>query len=512
MKRRRQRTYLFEAAYYEYGERFLGFFRWIGKTCKASWSLFWNGRGSRVLGILITVAIVGVAASIAYLVFRELGASISFGTVALTAVAFTFVLLVGLAWHGPIWLLSRVLAGAAATIATAIVLVSLLAAAALIFGSYLLGLVVATGSLFFIWLPLRIAEWIWMGWNKIFYPCPYGDGYRGLPIHVCPKCGEEYDDLYPSFYGVFYHTCHHDDGSSCRLPTMNAWGRSKLTRLCGGNCRRPLMYSALGVKPLKAIVVMGGTQAGKTTYLAAAVRALSKNGSAHNRWKFKLDKKDLASFEQMWQGFDNGQAPGKTQAGVPRASAAEIALDGKEWLLYLWDPAAEESSDFDRLEQHQYLQHLSGLIICVDPPVPGRRDHLTFVQDIDRIVSVVTGTLMGFTGGSRASIKDINVSVLITKADEEDVDSCVGPKAIESFAQKYQMDSLQATNRLCREVLLQWGGGNAVRILEQEFPNLRFFSCSALGRAPSESNNQPFVPIDVLAPFMWAITGKDHQC
>ena len=82
-------------------------------------------------------------------------------------------------------------------------------------------------------------------WDGIFFTCPSRTcAYRGLPVYVCPGCGEGARSLRPNLYGLLRHEC-----ASCgaRLPTLDGLGRGRLERRCGG-CEMPLWAGTLAAR------------------------------------------------------------------------------------------------------------------------------------------------------------------------------------------------------------------------------------------------------------------------
>ncbi len=47
--------------------------------------------------------------------------------------------------------------------------------------------------------------------------------------------------------------------------------------------------------------------------------------------------------------------------------------------------------------------------------------------------------------------------------------------------------------------------GNTVRTLEQRFAGVRYFGCTALGRAPDPRNTSPVRPAGVAEPLLWLL-------
>ena len=62
-----------------------------------------------------------------------------------------------------------------------------------------------------------------------------------------------------------------------------------------------------------------------------------------------------------------------------------------------------------------------------------------------------------------------------------------------------------AIHGLVEQFLIENQLGNFVRDLHLQFENVRFFSCSALGRLPDSSDHRSYEPVGVLDPFLWLL-------
>jgi hypothetical protein len=56
-----------------------------------------------------------------------------------------------------------------------------------------------------------------------------------------------------------------------------------------------------------------------------------------------------------------------------------------------------------------------------------------------------------------------------------------------------------------KDFLCQYSLDNFVRDLEAQLSTVKYFSCSALGRLPSQDDTSSFVPVRVLDPLIWLL-------
>ncbi len=325
---KRQRMYLFERAYVDYAARIRRFWQRLTSSVRGTWDFFWEGLGSRIIEIIISIILFGAAvyASYWYVQYeRSHGRGFSLTMAGAIVLLFAVTLVVLFAWKAPLHFISRLVSG---ILASGVILVFMLAAfvAFIVFFSlYLVILFILTGLSFIIFLPLRAGQELWLLYRKVTYRCPYDDcAGSGLPIHICPS-GTQYRDLLPSFYGIFYHTCQHN-GVVHKLPTMDFLGRNKLDRLCS-TCERPLIFSSGGELAELPVAVIGGTDTGKTILIRQAIRSLQQEISAWKGARINIDStsqvnmvnSDLAS-------MDRGQVIAKSGGDVQQAIGLAVRI------------------------------------------------------------------------------------------------------------------------------------------------------------------------------------------
>jgi len=365
---------------------------------------------------------------------------------------------------------------------------------------YALYLILIVTIQFILLLPLSvffILNSIWLLWRHIFYTCPNIECsfrragiYRGLPIHLCPDCSERHERLWPNTHGLLHHPCN----CGRKLPTLDLLGRSKLTRRCAV-CMTELPNKKL---PEKLIALVGGPAVGKTAFLLTSTEKLLYSNSKKVKAEIAVprQKDDL---EQEIRNLKKGIPPVKTNASVRDAYQFWLALDTKRFSLYYYDAPGEEFSSIDRYGRHENVKHLDGIILLVDPFSLKGLKHEVSKETVG--LSVSTTPLEDVVASMIAAVhrmqtnKQINLAIVINKADTMAVKKRLGA-----------ITPSTPTSDTCRNALIQWGEANSIRLLEQNFNNISYFACSALGRSPAPDNSDPFRPSGVIKPLLWILT------
>lgn len=512
----RQRMYLFERAYVDYGARLRNFSRWLMRRCAALWKWFWRGLGATLIEWLLRLMIVASAVAMAVLYVnyeKSHGRPFSATTFGVICVIVVYALVLLFGWKAPVHFLARVVSGASAAGLMLALSIGAIAVAALIFTVYLAALFTLTALSLLIFLPVRAGQELWLLYRRIAYRCPYDDcSNSGLPVHIC-ECGAQYADLLPSFYGIFHHKCRHANGY-VKLPTMDILGRSKLTRLCG-SCQKPLMHSSLGELPEWPIAIVGGENTGKTVFMLQATREMQKRLSEIPGSKVRIDSEEQEEgYQRQLQWLDSGQVVAKTAANMTLAMAVRIPK-GPQYLLYLFDRPGEHFARQDRVGQMQALRHLKGIILLVDPfSLPALEDHGRRLSSLkpsgDQFNRIVDTLILGVKGMLLERSEDkcrVPLAVALSKADAlpaRDFPFLDGICPVDGHVDP-------AMNARCREALNKLGAGASVRSLELMFSNVRYFACTALGRLPNLRDASPFQPKGVVEPLMWLLENQKQE-
>jgi hypothetical protein len=442
------------------------------------------------------------------------GRGFSFGTFFSFCIIAIYVWTLGWGWKTPVHLATRTTAGAVATAAVALLALFAITLAFVGFSSYLLLLFLLTGLSILVFIPMRLTHAVWMAFRHIAYHCPNDDcAYKGLPIHIC-KCGVRYSDLYPNFYGVFYHTCHHENGEAWKLPTVDWLGRNKLDRLCGG-CHRLLIHSSIGELEIRPIAIVGGPSSGKSVFMVQAVNQLMEHLRTLPRATVRVDSAHQShEFERALTQLSSGQVLAKTAGDVTQALGLVISIPKQiRCLLHLYDPPGEVFTTMQELGRKQAVQHLSGIVLLVDPfsfPALSRiTGHLgpglkPSESPFAQVVSVLTHGVNDMLGLGPQDKCQIPLAVVLSKADALPVDNLPFLKVLSSSCGG---DTYAHSSDHCRSAFVKLGeeNQNTIRLLEQKFARVGYFSCSALGRIPDPRNKLPFKATGVMQPILWLL-------
>ena len=344
--------------------------------------------------------------------------------------------------------------------------------------------------LFLLFLATRLVQL----WRRIFFTCPSRTcSYRGFPAFLCPKCGAPNSRLWPNMHGPFHHPC-----VNChrRLPALGFLGRNALVAVCA-ECGIPLTGRHIGER---LVAVVGGPGSGKTNFLAMSLHELTNHGGRANPHAEIVEDAQAREFAEEWALLSEGLPVAKTTE-VARARLLHMNLGGSECKLYLYDAPGEEFQDASSMQRQPYFRFLEGFILLVDPlsfatvraqsDAPPKR-----VSSFDAVVASTLEWAAAAKGVSGQTRLPLRAAVVISKADL--------PAVIDSTG---DLRHGPISGPRCKQSIINWGGGNGIRLLELRCQSVEYFACSALGREAGTNTRQPFRSFGVLPPLEWVLTG-----
>jgi hypothetical protein len=358
---------------------------------------------------------------------------------------------------------------------------------------------------------IALALLSFIGTYSVLLRCPHCYKEMPIPTYLCPSCEAEHTRLWPSSYGILAHRCIRCKTS---LPTLDLFGRGRLSRVCPA-CRSVL---PLGIESGASvhIALIGGTSAGKTSYLMMAVDELQQT---YSRYKVNLiDATQEQHVKDYLRRLKRGQTLNPTREIAPHAYTLKIQrpTSGASRLLYLYDPSGEAFDDQIQTSKQAYYQYSDGFIFIIDPlSIPAwsqkqqqasdqqRSGTLRVIQTYERMMT----TIELYAGMSERKRYRQPVAVVVSKVDQFQLNNEIGLPAAR-VRMKYDpsiRSEEEALSGLVRAFLCVQGLENLVRDLELHFAHVGYFSCSALGRTPTANETREFVPDRSLDPLLWIL-------
>lgn len=414
----------------------------------------------------------------------------------------------------------------AATIATVFAAISVVIFGTLWFVTLSIFHIVFLGLLFLLiyisFTILWLIERMYMTYRRIFVVCPTPNCHSksDLPYFRCPNCKRVHTRLTPSSYGILKRICLCGE----KLPTSFLNGRNRLESLCP-NCSRDL--SDVDKTPI-CIPIIGGPSVGKTCFLFAAVKEFVESHAPLRSWKTRFPNiQNEKDFNKIKASFNKGIVPQKTTE--KDAAAFNFLIDSVDWspekFIYIYDSAGEAFFGTENLFTHRFYSFLHGFLFIIDPfSIPELiyeyEDNLKLynqeIKPSNLMLEDCFETVMLHLHKNHKIKFDQQIkkpcAIVINKIDAFDLEDRIGENAARQLLiSRPELGSLdEAVNQLCETLFIQWNLGNFLQKLKSKFKTYRFFTCSALGHMPDESN-KPFRPYRVIDPLMWILEKADKD-
>jgi hypothetical protein len=354
----------------------------------------------------------------------------------------------------------------------------------------------------------------------IFVACPVCHQRNPLPHYLCPNCKVAHTNLIPNSYGILKRKC------LCghKLPTTFLIGRSNLEANCP-NCTRAI--ETRETKPI-CIPIIGGPSVGKTCYLCAATKCLIEDVSPKYSWKIRfLNKINEDMYDHLLTNYGKGIVPDKTTEKTPMAF--NFFIKSPKWnpekIMYFYDAAGEAFGESNNLVSHKYFGFLHGFIFIVDPfSIPELvneyqnqlKAHNLEIKPSQMMLEDTFDAMMINLEKNHMVKRDQRINqpfaIVINKIDVFDLENKIGATAANDLmGQRPDLtDKQEAIHLLCTDFFKEWGLGNFLRKVDQKFKTSRFFTCSALGHMPGQTNT-PFHQQRVSEPLLWLLAKADRD-
>lgn len=356
---------------------------------------------------------------------------------------------------------------------------------------------------------------------RIFVRCPACFTTVPVATYICPQCGVEHSRLWPSVYGVLHHKC---SCQKARLATLDRLGRRKYRPICP-HCKTPL--PGIGTGTNVHVPVVGGPYAGKTNFIVTATRELIDSYGRTRGYDIAFVNQTHANeYEERLRQLSSGQVLMKTADLRPQAYNLRIKKKGSRSvpkLTYVYDPAGEVFGNIAHTTEQGYYEYIDGIVFILDPfaiPTYRARHQAEVAQyqssirpsdmDVEIVYSRFIEALESLKNSRGVGVGMSNgqpLAVVVTKVDACGLEQEIGSPAAQLIMAKDPSIGVEqdAISLLVRQFLISNDLGNFVRAAESQFHNVKYFSCSALGRMPGPHLGAGFTSIRVADPLVWLL-------
>ena len=336
----------------------------------------------------------------------------------------------------------------------------------------LLSLVIAVGFAFFFacFTFLSVSDRLGLMINSIESRCPKCKRISIRPLFQCPKCGAIHD-LVPGPYGIFHVQC------SCGnlLATTAFNGRNNLTAICP-KCKNDTLP---GYAEQFGIQIVGGTSAGKTTFMTAFFHEYKDRLPSWVKCSYTPENE----FKKLEDWYNKGISSGTSDKNAGMYSVIHNFPKHAPYQFSMYDIAGEAFKDLNATSfQQQQFQYSEGIILLVDPenkPEISQDAIISFISEHKKLKSLDASTMSSEP-----------TAVLIPKSD------------------LYEgLSDLNEDQNKLKKFLFDKGFNNVLKLIEANFSDTKYFAVSAMGHQP---DNTSYKPIGVVEPVAW-IFDRTHS-
>ena len=379
---------------------------------------------------------------------------------------------------------------------------------------------------------LTVCTFTYSRFYRIFYRCPDCHKEMSIPTFICPTCSEKHTRLWPSIYGILAHRCKGTGtGTACetklptlriQMPGLKLMKRDDLVRICP-NCTSQL-NAGIGTGTNIHFPIVGGPSTGKSNFIVMATKEfIQRYENEHHYTITFTDSKHELDYNENVRRLSTGRELLKTTEVVAHAYNLKIQSPKARVpkLAYIYDAAGEAYNQSENTTQQEYYKFINGIIFVIDPfSIPVYRS--VHAQDIQFYENLIRPSKLGVTD-AYARMFDMfedsaglhkgrrfshPIAVVVTKVDALNLEYEIGSIAAQNMMSTDPSITSEgdAINVLVRNFLAQNDLDDFVRTIEMQFSNVRYFSCSALGRLPVLNDNRAFMPVRVADPLIWLLS------
>lgn len=351
-------------------------------------------------------------------------------------------------------------------------------------------------------------DMVYRGIRRISSVCPNCQRRFDLPTYLCPSCGRKHSRLIPSRYGIFKRKCL----CGAKLPTTFFNGRQKLQAVCR-ECEFDLRDGGNHVEI--CIPVVGGTDAGKTCFITAAISQMEKVVAGKSKYDFAYASNELKNNIQKLKDNIQEEHP-LEKTGKTKLQYYQFYFTPKKEkvkrLFSICDITGETYNKEREIGDQIGFKYADAFIIVVDPlSIDNYRAEVEQTIDfekngassakIDEILGCFVLAVGRLCGKSSVDMLKTDVAIVFTKCDLPGLDEQIGTKAVHDYMQIHHTTKEEASNSLCEAFLRKYQEDNFVNNVKSKFKTVQYFTCSSLG----DRSSGIFCPEGVEEPVLWII-------
>ncbi len=347
-----------------------------------------------------------------------------------------------------------------------------------------------------------------------------------IPVYECPMCKVPHKSLRASKFGIFKRRCVCGEVLPCTskgrsLGTQKL--RIELDAICPFCGYRD---ESKGSRPL-GVALIGGVGSGKSTFKTAFLYDFINEKSLKQNIKVSFPNNEAEQeFTMIERYFKGERAVPETRPGREKdVTSFNFFMDHDKFdvprLLHIYDMPGEVFETDNAKERLDQFVFSEGAVFLVDPytlrSVQGMGDRGSMVvgkMDIDNLVNIFLSTIDALPGMTKKGGKyTLPVAVCINKVDTPELKAMLGKPAIDKLmAAKPEVykNEFDTMDYVCRMFLKDNDKDNMVLLLDQNFSDVHFFSCSSMGYVPKGALTR-FQPEHVINAVHWILSRSDSQ-
>lgn len=373
--------------------------------------------------------------------------------------------------------------------------------------------------------------------KQINFRCTVCKKEYKLPRYTCVVCGTSHTRLKPGRYGIFRRRClcgaHLPLVAKVKGSYRSSVGTKNKILLSDLHAMCPYCSSEnnAGLSHAISIALVGGTNAGKTTFKVAFQYELLENEMPRLGVDSAFPDKSSEDEYKMSRRYYEGRDFIAATNGAMNADITTFCVNLKhrsfvsDRMLQVYDLPGERFSAGDVKEGWEHYSFTEGAVFLIDPfslksvqeqnneEIANSRIGICS-EDMNAMIDSMIETLNNVrVKKNRNGKMMLPIALAISKVDTEALSAQCGDIAAErllSGAPGVFADKYEAMDYACRCFLSMNGFDGFIQNLDNHFETVHFFSCSAVGAMPKTSLIK-FSPKNVLEIMQWMIIRADRK-